>query len=327
MSMRASVIIGPEKSRIMEVAVPVINDEEVLIRIKVCGVCASELHPWMEGAGSSEASSPRKIFGHEPVGIIEQVGSRVQGYKVGDRVTGLIHNAFAQYAKANYRMIVKVPEALDDLEALGEPLSCLMSGADRTPVSPGDDIAIVGAGFMGLGFLQLMGLKGAGRIIAVDMREESLEHAKRFGADEIYTPQNVKTEYKVTQWGHMEQGIKGMDVAVEASGTQGGLQLAGEMTAVHGVLSLVGFHQGHGGLRSVNMELWNWKAISVINAHERRNAVHIKQMEAGLKLIANKKFNMKDLITHVHSLDDVDRAYEGIKSKPSGFIKSVIKID
>jgi len=320
MNMKASVIVGPQKNEIANVPIPSISDEEVLIRIKVCGVCASELHPWMEGSGK------RPIFGHEPVGIIEQIGSRVQGFRVGERVTGLIHKAFAQYAKVNYRLIVKVPDVLDDLEALGEPLSCLMSGADRTPVSPGDDVAVIGAGFMGLGFLQLMGLKGAGRIIAVDMREESLEHAKRFGADEIYTPHNVKSEYKVTEWGHMDQGIKGMDVSVEASGTQGGLQLAGEMTAVHGVLSVVGYHQGHGGLRHVNMELWNWKAISVINAHERRNAVHIKQMEAGLKLIANKKFNMKDLITNVYSIDEVDKAYDAIKTKPAGFIKSVIKI-
>ncbi|WP_162463053.1 zinc-binding dehydrogenase [Paenibacillus psychroresistens] len=322
MSMKASIITGPEKSEIVEIAIPSISAEEVLIRIKVCGVCASELHSWLEGGYGR-----RPILGHEPVGIIEKVGSQVQGFEVGDRVTGLIQNAFAHYAKVNYRLIVKVPEVLDDLEALGEPLSCLMSGADRTPVSPGDDVAVIGAGFMGLGFLQLMALKGAGRIIAVDMREESLEHAKRFGADEVYTPQNVKPEYKVTEWRHMDQGIKGMDVSVDATGSQGGLQLAGEMTGVHGVLSVVGFHQGNGGLRNVNMELWNWKAITVINAHERRDAVHIKQMEAGLKLIANKKLNMKDLITHVYNLDEIDKAYDAIKSKPAGFIKSVIKMD
>jgi threonine dehydrogenase-like Zn-dependent dehydrogenase len=327
MSMKASVIAGPQKSEIADVAIPQIGDEEVLIRIKVCGVCASELHPWVEGAGWLEASGQRPIFGHEPVGIIEQVGSRVQGFKVGERVTGLIQNAFAQYAKADYRKIIKVPESLNDFEALGEPLSCLMSGADRTPVSLGDDVSIVGAGYMGLGFLQLMRLKGAGRLIAVDMREESLAHAQRFGADEIYTPDNVKADYKVTQWGHMDQGIKGIDVSVEASGSQGGLQLAGDMTAVHGVLSIVGYHQGHGGMRNVNVELWNWKAISVINAHERRSEVHMKQMEAGLKLIANNKLNMKDLITNVYSLSEVDKAYDAIKSKPAGFIKSVIKID
>ncbi|WP_235426974.1 zinc-binding dehydrogenase [Cohnella kolymensis] len=327
MNMKASVIAGPQKSEIAEVPIPVIGDEEVLIRVIVCGVCASELHPWTAGAGWLEASGQQPIFGHEPVGVIESVGSRVYGFSVGDRVTGLIQNAFAQYAKADYRNIVKVPDGLEDIEAIGEPLSCLMSGADRTPVSLGDSVGIVGAGFMGLGFLQLMRLKGAGRLIAVDMREESLQHARKFGADEIYTPQNLPASYKITEWSHMEQGIKGVDIAVEATGSQGGLQLAGDMTAVHGALSVVGYHQGNDGVRSVNMELWNWKAISVINAHERRAHVHMKQMEAGLKLIQNGLFNMKDMVTHVYGLDEVDKAYESMKSKPSGFIKAVIKID
>jgi threonine dehydrogenase-like Zn-dependent dehydrogenase len=327
MSMKASVIAGPEKSEVIDTAVPIIGEEEVLIRIKYCGVCASELHPWIEGAGWLEASGQRPIFGHEPVGIIEKVGVLVHGFKVGDRVTGLIQNAFAHYAKVNYRKIVRVPEVLDDIEALGEPLSCLMSGADRTPVSLGDDVAVVGAGYMGLGFLQLMSLKGAGRLIAVDMRQESLQHAKQNGADETYKPEEVPIDYKVTQWAHMDQGIKGINVAVEASGSQGGLQLAGEMAGVHGVLSVVGYHQGHGGMRNVNMELWNWKALTVINAHERRSDVHIKQMDAGLKLIANDKLNMKGLITHTFGLDEVDKAYDSIKTKPQGFIKSVIKID
>ncbi|MCC3372079.1 alcohol dehydrogenase catalytic domain-containing protein [Cohnella sp. REN36] len=327
MKMKASVITGPQKSELVETDVPSIGDEEVLIRVKVCGVCASELHPWMEGAGWLEAPGKRPIFGHEPVGVIERMGARVEGFRIGDRVTGLVQHAFAQYAKANYRVIVKVPEELDDLEALGEPLSCLMSGASRTPVALGDEVAVVGAGFMGLGFLQLMRLKGAGRLIAVDTREESLEHARRFGAEERFAPQDVNAKYKVTAWAHMDQGIPGVQVAVEASGSQGGLQLAGEMAGVHGVLSIVGYHQGNSGMRNVNMELWNWKALTVINAHERRSQVHVKEMEAGLKLIAGGQLNMKDMITHVFSLDEVDLAYDAIRTKPPGFIKSVIKID
>lgn len=325
--MKASVITGAGHSEIAEVPIPAIGDEEVLIRVTMCGVCASELHPWLEGAGWLEAAGRKPIFGHEPVGVIESVGSRVFGFRIGDRVTGLIQHAFAEYAKADYRKLVKVPEGLSDREALGEPLSCLMSGADRTPVALGDSAAIVGAGFMGLGFLQLMRLKGAGRIIAVDVREESLAHAKRFGADECHSPGEVPPAYTITEWGQMEQGVRGVDIAVEATGSQGGLQLAGDMTAVHGTLSVVGYHQGHGGMRNINMELWNWKAISVINAHERRANVHMRQMEAGLRLIRSGLFNMKDLITNVYRLEEVDQAYDAIRSKPSGFIKSVIQID
>lgn len=315
--MKASILAAPATNEIVDLQMPEINDNEVLIRVRVCGVCASELHPWLDGSGK------RRIFGHEPVGIIEAAGKNVTGFQVGDRVTGLIHEAFAEYTKANYRKIVKVPDGLDDLEALGEPLSCLMSGANRTPVTLGDEVAIVGTGFMGLGFMQLMRLKGARKIIVVDVRQEGLDNALRFGADEAVFPQDVKEEYKVVNWGQMDQGIR---VAVEASGSQPGLQLAGEMTAVHGTLSVVGYHQANNGMRNVNMELWNWKAISVINAHERRDDVHIEAMKAGLELIRNGQFNMKDMITHVFALDEVDKAYDAIKTKPEGFIKSVIRI-
>ncbi|WP_274651244.1 hypothetical protein [Paenibacillus humicola] len=73
-------------------------------------------------------------------------------------------------------------------------------------------------------------------------------------------------------------------------------------------------------------QLWR-KALTVVNAHERRSQVHIKEMEAGLKLIAKGQLNMKEMITHVFSLHEIDRAYEAIRTKPQGFVKSVIKID
>lgn len=327
MKMKAAVLAGPGRTEIAEIDIPSIGEEEVLIRVSACGVCASELQPWKEGAGWIEASGDRPIFGHEPVGVIEAMGRSVQGFRIGDKVTGLIQHAFAQYTKADYRRIVHVPDGLEDIESLGEPLSCLLSGAERTPVSLGDDVAVVGAGFMGLGFLQLMRLKGAGRLIAVDTRDESLEHARAFGADLVYKPADVDPAFRVTEWAHMDAGVKGVPIAVEATGTAGGLQLAGDMAGVHGTLSVVGYHQSHGGQRGVNMELWNWKAITIVNAHERRQHVHMRLMEAGLKLIAAGLFNMKDLVTHVYRLDEVDRAYEAMQSKPSGFIKSVIRVD
>jgi threonine dehydrogenase-like Zn-dependent dehydrogenase len=74
------------------------------------------------------------------------------------------------------------------------------------------------------------------------------------------------------------------------------------------------------------MELWNWKAITVINAHERRNNVYIECMKAGLRLIASGDFNMKDMITHEFSLGEVDKAFSMMIDKPKGFIKSVIRI-
>jgi threonine dehydrogenase-like Zn-dependent dehydrogenase len=314
--MKVCILKGESKTEIIDMPMPEINDDEVLIRVKACGVCTSEVHAWLYGSGGVNG-----VLGHEAVGVIENVGKNVKGFSVGDRVTGLIYAAFAEYTKADYRNVTKVPDKVEDIEALGEPLSCLVSGAERTPVHLGDTVAIIGTGFMGLGFMQLMRLKGAGTIIAVDTRKEGLANALKFGADRALFPHEVEDEIKVTDWAHMDGGV---DVAVEVSGTQKGLELAGDMTAVHGNLSIVGYHQN--GLRSVNMELWNWKAITVVNAHERRNNVHMECMKAGLQLIASGAFNMLDMITHEFSLSEVDKAFNMMLDKPKGFIKSVIRI-
>jgi threonine dehydrogenase-like Zn-dependent dehydrogenase len=314
--MKVCMLKGGSKTEIIDLPIPEINDDEVLIKVKACGVCTSEIYSWIHGNGGVNG-----VLGHEAVGIIEALGKNVKGFSVGDRVTGLIYGSFAEYTKAEYRNVIKVPDKLEDIEALGEPLSCLISGAERTPVRLGDTVAVIGTGFMGLGFLQLMKLKGASKIIAIDAREEGLANALKFGADRAIFPDEVEEELKVTDWSRMDGGV---NVAVEVSGSQKGLELAGEMTAVHGNLSIVGYHQN--GLRSVNMELWNWKAITVINAHERRNNVYMECMKAGLKLIASGNFNMKDMITHEFSLDEVDNAFKMMLDKPKGFIKSVIKI-
>ena len=314
--MRACILKGNSKTEVIDLPIPEINDDEVLVKVRVCGVCASEIRSWVKGTGGVNG-----VLGHEAVGIIEDMGKNVKDFSIGDRVTGLIKAGFAEYAKVNYKDIVKVPEKLEDIEAIGEPLSCLISGAERTTVHLGDTVAVVGTGFMGLGFLQLMKLKGAGKIIAVDTREEGLQNALKFGADRAIFPHQVEDTLKVIDWDHMNGGV---NIAIEVSGTQKGLELAGDMTCVHGSLSIVGYHQN--GLRSVNMELWNWKAITVINAHERRNHVHMKCMKAGLDLIASGDFNMIDMITHEFSLNEVDKAYKSMIDKPKGFIKSFIRI-
>jgi threonine dehydrogenase-like Zn-dependent dehydrogenase len=317
MVMKGAVIAGPQKLELVDMPIPEIGDEEVLIRVTLCGICHSEFPLWKEG------TLVGRRIGHEPVGIVEAVGRLVTNVKAGDRVTGLFLEAFAEYAKTHYSNVVVVPESLSDEEAMGEPLSCLMSGADRTQVSLGDSVAIIGSGFMGLGFLQLLKLKGAAKIIGIDIRKEGLENARRFGADEAYLPQDVPKDYIVDEWND-QMFVRGADVVAEVSGSQPGLDLAGKMTRVHGILSVVGYHQN--GLRSVDMQLWNWKGITVINAHERRNNYHINYMKAALKLIESKRLDIKNLLTHEYKFTDINKAFEDAEKKPQGYIKGFLRI-
>lgn len=316
--MKQSILIHPQTSQVHERSLPRIGPEDVLVRVLTCGVCASELHGWQ---GDSEPY-PRE-YGHEVAGVVVEVGPQVKEFAPEMLVTGLFLHGYAQFACANQRNVTHVPEEVPVEQALGEPLACVLSGARRTRLEPGDTVAIVGLGFMGLLVLQVLRLRGPARLIAIDPRPEALDMARRFGADETFTPGEVPEMLRLAKWRQRGQG-RGIDVAVEASGTQGGLTLAGELAHEHGFLSLVGYHQGRP--RQVDMELWNWKALDVLNAHERRQDYLMDSMRRGLSLMASGKLDLGPLLTHQFPLEDVDKAFAALQTKPSGFFKAVINV-
>jgi len=170
--------------------------------------------------------------------------------------------------------------------------------------------------------LQAIRHKGAARIIAIDVRPEVLALARQLGADETLTPDQVGEELKLTRWADL--GKTGVDTAIEASGTQAGLTLAGQMVHEHGMLSILGYHQG--GPRQVDLELWNWKALDVLNAHERRAEYQMDCMRRGLALLAAGKLDTASLVTHRLGLDQVDAAFNALNTKVPGFVKAVISL-
>ncbi len=311
--MKAFILTGPKTTEMTERPIPEIGANDVLMKVRICGVCTAELPIWRSGKWPMN-----DVLGHEPVGIVERVGQHVKNFAVGDRVTGFCHGSFAEYTKVDASMLSKVPDELEDIEAIGEPMSCMYSAAERTPVRLGETVVIVGLGFMGLGMLQLMRMKGAGRIIAVGKRPEQLEAAKKFGADIAWLPDDVKDPYLVSSgWDFMG---KGLPVVVEAAGSASALSLAGDMTGVMGTLSVVGFHTEP---RTLNIEMWNKKSLTMINAHERDKS-NTKLMDSMMDLIRQKKFNARDMVTHAYSPDEIDQAFSSLISKPEGFIKGYV---
>ena len=314
--MRYSQLVAPRKSAVAEAPTPEPGRGEALVEVKACGVCASELHPWMD----QRPSYPYRM-GHEPAGIVRAVGPDVTGFKPGDRVTGLFMPAYSDVAVTSQDNLLLLPDGLDFDVALGEPVACLVNAQRRTPVQLADTVALIGLGFMGLGLLQLLKLRGPRKIVAIDVREEAREKAREMGADEVYHPDDVPPHYFITDWSEWE-GPNGVDVVIEASGTQPGLTLAGKMVRAHGILSILGFHQG--GARQVDVEMWNWKAIDVVNAHVRRHADLMESMRIGLDLIAAGKFSFEPLVSHRFGLEDVDQAFTALLEKPQGFVKAVV---
>jgi threonine dehydrogenase-like Zn-dependent dehydrogenase len=317
--MRHSQMIAPARSEVVEGDAPVPGPGEVLVRVTACGVCASELHPWQDGV----AHYPH-VFGHEPVGVVMAVGPGVTMIEAGQRVTGLFNRAFATEAVAQAHELIAVPNGVADENAMGEPLACLVNAARRTNVALADRVAMVGLGFMGLAMLQLIRLRGPQRIVAIDIREESRQQALALGADEAYHPNDLPDECFVTEFSQWNSA-RGFDVVIESSGAQAALDLAGKLVRAHGILSIVGYHQG--GPRLVDMKMWNWKAIDVVNAHVRRREVLMDAMRVGLDLEAKGLIDLGSLVTHRYGISGVDRAYGDLAAKPAGFIKAVVYPD
>ena len=143
--MKQMVMTGPKKSKIIEVPIPEITEDEMLVRVTLTGMCHSEWYPW---ATAKEGD----LLGHESIGVVEKIGVNVTGFQVGDRVTGLGGGAYREYIVVEPKKMAHVPDGLKDEDAISEPLACLLSAAMKLPVETlGDTVAVVGCGYMGLG--------------------------------------------------------------------------------------------------------------------------------------------------------------------------------
>lgn len=293
---------------IEEVAVPPLGPGEVLVKARYCGVCEGDLatFQWAASGGSAE----RLVLGHEGTGVVVALGDGVQGIAPGDQVTAL-GGAYGEFFVATPGQLVKVPASVPAELALGEPIACCVHGAGRSGVRIGDRVALVGCGFMGLVWLQLLALQGASRIEAFDLLDWRLAAADSLGADATHTP-----DY---------DGEGEFDVVVEATGAPGGLELATRLIRLHGRLLIVGYHQSNGGMRSVPMKTWNFKAIDVVNAHVRREEEKLRAMAVSLDLLDRGKLRIQDLVTR-YRLADVSRAFEDLRARKKGLFKAELEI-
>jgi len=326
-TMRQMVMEGPRKSTIIEVPIPQFKENEMLVKVTLTGMCHSEWYPWA-------TAKKGDILGHEAVGVVAEVGTEVEGFKVGDRVTGLGGGAYREYIVVDPRKWFHIPDDLKDEDVITEPLACILSAVTKLPVQlVGDTVAVVGCGYMGLGSIALFKAMGYGNIIAVDKRPEALENAGRFGATETYLPDELPESYisdfetigkaDLTRSSNNEELWElGIPTVLEFTGTEDGLALAGRLTQVHGRLGIGGYHND--GLRSVDYKLWNFKAITTINCHERRVLYEAGICKRCIELLEKKIWNFTG-VTKIYDMKDFDKVSEMMEFHTDGFIKAAIR--
>lgn len=316
-AMSAAIITGPGRVRIEMLPLPQPGPGQVRIRLEGCGVCASNLVPW---AGPEWMRFPTEpgALGHEGWGIIDAVGEDVLGFAEGDRVAALSYNAYATHDVADETAIAALPAELADQPFPGEPLGCAFNIFRRSAIKAGETVAIVGAGFLGLLLTELASAAGA-RVIAISRRPSSLSAAKRAGADEAIPMDDHWQIIEKTK--HLTEG-QFCDCVVEAVGKQWPLDLAGELTKERGRLVIAGYHQD--GPRQVNMQLWNWRGLDVINAHERNPAVYMRGIHAAVDATIAGRISPARLYTHRFPLAQLGTALDMTRDRPEGFIKALV---
>ena len=184
MRMKAAVYHGPRDIRVEQVERPAIGDYEVLVRVRACGICGSDLHMYRLGMFEvlgRRIDEDRRIMGHELSGEIVEVGETVSGFRVGDRITGLGHGGFAEYVAVpvTKRSPHILPESVSFEDgATLEPLATSLHGVSLGRPAAGETVVVLGAGIIGLGCVQAIRATVDCRVIAVDVSRAPLEHGQ-----------------------------------------------------------------------------------------------------------------------------------------------------
>jgi NADPH2:quinone reductase len=313
--MRAAVLAAPRRVRVesVELREPAIG--EALVRLHGSGVCASSLAVW-EGRPWFQYPLAPGAPGHEPWGVIERVGEGVRRVAPGQRVALLGDHPHAEYALASTDLLVPLPDGLEGAFP-GESLGCAVNIFRRADIRRGQTVVVIGVGFLGAVLTRLAANAGA-RVLAVSRRRYALDVAKRFGAAETFAfAGRAETARSVLD----ATFGRGAPRVVEAVGTQESLDLATELTQESGKLVIAGYHQD--GLRQVNLSVWNWRGLDIVNAHERDKRVLVESMRVAAGLVASGALDPEPLYT-VYPFERLAEAMDTAAERPDGFMKALV---
>jgi len=265
--MKALMLTAYNEFEFADVPRPELGPDEVLVRVKACGICGSDVHGY---DGTSGRRIPPIIMGHEASGEIAEVGAEVTSWRPGERVTfdstvycgecgyccdGQVnlctsrrvlgvscgdyrqHGAFAEYVKVPARILFPLPDHLTyEQAAFAEPLSIALHAVARVQPKPGDTALVIGAGVIGLLVLQVLKMKGCGRVLVSDLNEARLAIAKATGADEVFVPTACDVVGEVL----LRTGGEGCDLTMECVGFGAAVQTAIDAVRKGGKVGLVG---------------------------------------------------------------------------------------
>ena len=265
--MKALVLEEYNKLVYKEVPVPEISDNEVLVQVKACGICGSDIHGL---DGSTGRRIPPLIMGHEASGVINSTGKNVKGWKPGDRVTfdstvyrlddwftlrgmyNLSNNrevigvspgnyrrngAFAEFLAVPEHILYRIPEHVTfEQAAMVEAAAVALHAVNIAELQTGDKCLVTGAGTIGLLVMKLLKISGSSSIIAADINKNSFAKAVKAGADHTFLPSDINLEKQIRSL----TADRGVDISFEAVGNNETVNLAINLVRKGGKVVLIG---------------------------------------------------------------------------------------
>jgi L-iditol 2-dehydrogenase len=272
-------------------------------------------NPVAKGKGFAERHTGFPLaLGHEGGGQVVEVGSDVKGFAPGDQVMVLgWHNVMGGYWVAPDTEILKVPNGISqEVGALGEPLSCAMYAGLQSGVELGDWVAVVGMGFAGQVMAQVAKRKGAYQVIAIDIVPEKLKLAESLGADRCINAAQEDPVGKILQW----TGQLGVDVVIEAAGTQKAVNTASAILRTGGILGIYSWI-----VDPVQLNLARWHDdgfdIRTLALMHRVGPDRRWWLKRSLVPIAQGMIRVEPLITHRFPLEKVSDAFHTAVEDPT----------
>jgi L-iditol 2-dehydrogenase len=342
--MKALVLKEYRRLAIEDFATPDLEPDEVLVRVRACGICGSDVHGM---DGSSGRRIPPIVMGHEAAGEIAKIGSGVTEWKIGDRVTfdstiycgdcwycrrGAVnlcenrrvlgvscaeyrrHGAFAEFVAVPQRILYRLPDNLSfEQAAMVEAVSVAAHAVKRTPLTEDASTVVVGTGMIGLLVIQMLRVAGCKQIIAIDLDESRLALAAKFGANQTFNADNPDLPEKIRA---LTDG-RGADAAFEVVGLPQTVKTAIESVRKGGSVTLVGNLKPQVDLPLQSVVT---RELSLIGT-----CASAGEYPACLDLIASGRIDVTGLISATAPLEEGARWFERLYAGERGLMKVLLK--
>lgn len=327
--MKSAVFYGKHDLRVEEREIPEAGPQEVLIQVKACGICGTDVHIYEGDKGAAEVTPPT-ILGHEFAGVIAKVGDQVKSLRVGDRVcidpncvcggcdfcrNGQVHfcehmigygttvdGGFAEYCVVRESQVYLLGENTSFAQgAMTEPVACCLHGIDMCDIQPGHQVVVIGGGMIGLLMLQLARLAGASKVALLEPVEKKREMGRRLGADLCIDPLHEDVESRLRR-----EGMTWIRCVIECAGLPATMEQAIRLAGKKGTVMMFGLTRPDAEIHVKPFEIFQ-KELTL-----KASYINPCTQQRALALIDSGRLDVESMVCGTIGLADL----EGVLSDP-----------